>query len=58
MAEKIKEFNCKSKQIADYLIKHGSKLLRVDNGIFIFKYDGSIDNNLEQWKIDYKKCMF
>lgn len=58
MAEEIKEFNCKGKQLADYLVKHGSKLLRVENGAFIFEHDSSIDANLKQWEIDYGLYMF
>jgi hypothetical protein len=57
MAE-TKEFNCNSRQLADYLIKRGSKLLRIDDGVFVFEYDDSIDFLIEQWKLDYKRCMF
>jgi hypothetical protein len=53
-----KEFNCNSRQLADYLIKRGSKLLRIDDGVFVFEYDDSIDFLIEQWKLDYKRCMF
>ena len=57
-----KEFYCKSKQIADYFIKHGSNLLRTekDKGsiVFVFEYDDSIDVNIRQFEIDRKKCMF
>ena len=57
MAE-TKEFNCNSRQLADYIIKRGSKLLRIDNGVFVFEYDDDIDFIIEQWKLDYKRCMF
>lgn len=53
-----KELNCNSRQLADYLIKRGSKLLRIDDGVFVFEYDDSIDFLIEQWKLDYKRCMF
>lgn len=53
-----KELNCNSRQLADYLIKRGSKLLRIDDGVFVFEYDDSIDFFIEQWKLDYKRCMF
>jgi len=53
------EFYCKGKQLADYLIKHGSKLIRIDNGnIYVFESDDSIDKGLEQWEIDKKKYLF
>lgn len=57
MAE-VKEFSCNSRQLADYIIKRGSKLLRIDKGVFVFEYDDSIDFLIEQWEIDYKRCMF
>lgn len=53
-----KEFNCNSKQLADYIIKRGSKLLRIDNGVFVFEYDDDIDFLIEKWKLDHKRCMF
>ncbi len=53
-----KELNCNSRQLADYLIKRGSKLLRIDDGVFVFEYDDSIGFLIEQWKLDYKRCMF
>ena len=52
-------FYCKGKQLADYLIKHGSKLIEIDkNNIYIFVNDESIDNNLKQWEINKKKWLF
>ena len=55
----MKEFCCKGKQLAAYLIKHGSKLLRIDNGNrYIFESDETIIKNLEQWEIDKKKYLF
>lgn len=53
-----KELNCNSRQLAYYLIKRGSKLLRIDDGVFVFEYDDSIGFLIEQWKLDYKRCMF
>ena len=58
MAEENKEFVCNSKMLADYFVKHGSKLLKIENGVFVFEYDDSINVNLKQFEIDYKKCMF
>lgn len=57
-----KEFYCKGRQLASYLIKHGSKLLRTENksgyAIHIFEYDGSIDENIKQYELDKKKWLF
>lgn len=56
------EFNCKGKQLADYLVKNGSTLLRTENKrgaiVHVFEYDDTIDKNIEQWKLDKKRCMF
>ena len=57
-----KEFCCKGKQLADYLVKHGSKLLRIENkngvDVHIFEYDESIDKNINQYEVDKKKWLF
>lgn len=57
-----KEFCCKGKQLANYLIKRGSKLLRIENkngvDVHIFEYDESIDKNIEQYELDKKKWLF
>ena len=52
-------FYCKGKRLADYLIKHGSKLVKVENGnVYVFEKDETIDINLEKWEIDKKRCLF
>ena len=57
-----KEFNCKGKRLADYLVKHGSKLIR--NGhiqginVYVFEYDESIDKNIERFEMAKKRCLF
>ena len=55
-------FLCKGKPLSDYLIKHGSKLIRTENKdgffVYVFELDDTIDKNLEQWKIDKKRCLF
>ena len=60
-----KTFCCKGKRLANYLIEHGSKIIRIDNDqkskgflVFIFENDESINKNLEQWEIDRKKYLF
>lgn len=62
---KNETFCCKGKRLANYLIEHGSKLIRIDNDqkskgflVFIFEKDESINKNLEQWEIDKKKYLF
>lgn len=58
----VKEFCCKGRQLADYLIKNGSKLIKEEfikgSKSYIFEYDESIDKNLEQWGIAKKRCLF
>lgn len=55
-------FCCKGRQLADYLVRHGSKLIETgrDMGVatFIFEYDDSIDKNLRQWEENKKKWLF
>ena len=57
-----KEFCCKGKQLANYLIRRGSKLLRIENecgvDVHVFEYDDSIDKNIEQYELDKKKWLF
>lgn len=59
------EFYCKNKQIANYLVKHGSNLLRIEKSkkfdnilIFVFEKDDTIERNLDQWESNKKKCLF
>lgn len=58
----IVEFSCNSKRLADYLVMNGSKLIRVDNKNgsieYIFEQDDSIDKNLEDYEVNFKRCMF
>ena len=57
-----KEFYCNGRQLSDYLIKHGSKLLRTENKngavVHVFEYDESIDRNIEQYELDRRKWLF
>ena len=58
-----REFRCKGKRLADYLIEYGSKLIRCErdeNGdvVFIFENDRTIDYNLNHWAVMSKRCMF
>ena len=51
-------FYCKSKNLAKYLIKHGSKFIKVEKDNYIFEKDESIEQNLAIYEKDMKKCMF
>ena len=62
---KNETFCCKGKRLANYLIEHGSKLIRIDCDqkskgylVFIFVNDESIDENLRLWETDKKKYLF
>lgn len=55
----MNEFIVKSKQLANYLISHGSKLIRKENyNTYIFEKDESIDKNIEQWEFSKKNIYF
>jgi hypothetical protein len=55
----MSEFSCKGKRLADYLINHGAKLIRIEKGnIYIFEKDDSIYDKLANYEKDTKKCMF
>ena len=52
-------FCCRGKRLANYLIEHGSKIVRIDCDqkakgflVFIFEDDDSIKKNMEIWKKD------
>ncbi|MDD4805111.1 MAG: hypothetical protein PHN69_08290 [Candidatus Pacebacteria bacterium] len=54
-------FCCRGKRLANYLIEHGSKIVRIDCDqkakgflVFIFEDDDSIKKNLKQWEVDKK----
>ena len=56
------EFNCKGKQLADYLVKNGFKLLRVDNvegsKVFVFEQNDSINDVIDKWEANKRKWLF
>ena len=52
-------FCCKGKRLANYLIEHGSKIVRIETDrnnseylVFLFQNDDSIRKNLMNWKED------
>jgi hypothetical protein len=58
-------FVCKGKRLANYLIEHGSKIVRIDCDqkakgflVFIFERDETIDRNLKQWETDKVTYLF
>ena len=58
-------FCCRGKRLANYLIEHGSKIVRIDCDqkakgflVFIFEQDESINGNLKQWEIDKNTYLF
>ena len=60
-------FCCKGKRLANYLIEHGSKIIRIDCDqkskekgflLFIFERDETIDKNLKQWETDKNTYLF
>lgn len=57
-----KLFYCKGKRLADYLIKHGSKFIGSENHegniVYVFENDNSINDNIDKWESDVKKCLF
>lgn len=52
-------FYCKNLKLANYLLKNGSTLVRIDPNpndnrflVFIFKQDDTIGENLQKWKTE------
>lgn len=53
-----KIFSVNDHQLAVYMMNHGSKLICIENGIYIFEYDDFIDENIELFETMQEKCMF
>lgn len=52
-------FLCKSKRLANYLIEHGSPVIKIDTDkeakgflVFLFKKDELLNKNLQSWSKD------
>lgn len=52
-------FLCKSKRLANYLIGHGSPVVRIDTDkeskgflVFLFEKNEKLNKNLETWRVD------
>lgn len=57
-----KEFYCRGKLLADYLVGKGAKLIRTEsdegNIVFIFEKSDSVDAIIDEWESNKKKWMF
>ena len=62
---KTREFCCKGKRLANYLLEHDCKLLRIDCDqkakgflVFIFEMSDNLYIALESWKTDKESYLF
>lgn len=58
-------FYCKGRELANYLIKSGATLLRIEDdpkskglSIYIFKNNDILNSSVKQWETIKKKCLF
>ena len=58
-------FCCKGKRLANYLLDHECKLIRIDCDqkskgflVFIFEINDLLKNALDSWKVDRKTYLF
>lgn len=51
-------FSVNDYKLAVYMMNHGSKLICIENGIYIFEYDDSIEENLAEFEKLQDMCMF
>lgn len=58
-------FCCKGKRLANYLLDHDCKLVRIDCDqkskgflVFIFIKNGNLNEALESWKVDKETYLF
>ena len=58
MDEKKNEFTINDVSLATFLNNHGSKMIEIKNGKYIFEYDDTIEENLKLYEDTLKKCMF
>lgn len=58
MTDKKKEFVVNDLSIASFLKNHGSKMIGIRNGKYIFEYDDTIDENMKLFMDMQDKCMF
>lgn len=57
-----KEFNCKGKRLASYLVNSGFNLLRTErpNGskVFVFEFNDAIERKIAEWESNKKRWLF
>ena len=58
-------FCCKGKRLANYLLEHDCKLIRIDCDqkskgflVFIFVKNQNLNNALQKWKVDNATYLF
>ena len=58
-------FCCKGKRLANYLLEHNCKLVRIDCDqkskgflVFIFEKGQNLQSALQSWKVDRKTYLF
>lgn len=58
-------FCCKGKRLANYLLEHNHKLVRIDCDqeskgylVFLFKKDSKLNDTLLSWKKDKESYLF
>lgn len=55
---KNKEFIVNDLSVASFLKNHGSKMIAIRNGKYVFEYDDTIDVNIKLYEETLKKCLF
>lgn len=58
MTDNKNEFVVNDLSVASFLKNHGSKMICIRNGKYIFEYDDTIEENLKLFVIMQDKCMF
>ena len=58
-------FCCKGKRLANYLLEHDCKLIRIDCDqksegflVFIFEKSQNLSNAMQSWKVDRETYLF
>lgn len=53
-----KEFVVNDLSVASFLKNHGSNMIAIRNGKYVFKHDDTIDVNIKLYEETLKKCLF
>lgn len=51
-------FEIKDVSMATFFKNNGSNMIEIKNGVYVFKYDDTIDKNIKLYEDMLKKCMF